>query len=416
MYKVIYKYSVYAYINTLFKHNILMYVYSVCMVCIYYLCIYLLYLLHHFRDIEDAERAQQNTAVYQRNLVHDRNYKKNTHQQQEEEESEYDDSELDSSGQDWNQEEEEEEGGEVLTAIEIQRLSQGKYKQKLIDDYDQVNIGTSIENSQDKESAEVKIKPSKPSDFTTEELFYTISNNRNEINLSQLKRWVYIRELRQAGSLTIPILQQIFQKAGGHRGYLNIDQFELFLEIFADTLGLVDEDDYISDTNGNNNIPYYIDDYKSSSSSNNNEIETTIQNSDLVSVKTASELSSSTIPSDNLSIQTLFTHITQKKTHLSYANLLQRWKVFSDLVAVDSKLAKKLRQSFAHCAKTSTLRGKMDEKGFIVYVNDHIRPAAALALSKQCTSSDSSTGSGSSNSGDGSNIKKVSIYVVVIYL
>ena len=293
-----------------------MYTYCVCFVYMYYIYMYLLFLLHHLRDIEDAERAQQNTAVYQRNLVHDRNYKKNTHQHQEAEE-EYDDSELDSSRLDWNQEEEEEEGGEVLTAIEIQRLSQGKYKQKLIDDYDQVNIGTSIENSQDKDSAEVKIKPSKHSDFTTEELFYTISNNRNEINLSQLKRWVYIRELRQAGSLTIPILQQIFQKAGGHRGYLHIDQFESFLEIFAETLGLVDEEDYISDTTGNNNIPYYIDDYKSSSSSssssstsssssasnscgNNNAIETTIQNSDLVSVETASELSISTIPSDNL--------------------------------------------------------------------------------------------------------------------
>ena len=79
--------------------------------------------------------------------------------------------------------------------------------------------------------------------MSSEELFDSLSNGREYVTMSDLKKWDYLNVLLDGGIVAKDTLKSLFTTSGAAMGRLNNDQFELFIEKLMDKLDLEDEND-----------------------------------------------------------------------------------------------------------------------------------------------------------------------------
>lgn len=188
------------------------------------------------------------------------------------EDDEYDDDEENPDGNDYSsrkdsamfglekelEEDDDDEKGEILTSEEVRKLTG---KRLLIDDFtneeDDGSEGKKKSNSQTKKKKTDSLLSSftKDEEITPSELFTELTNGHYYLTLNHLKKWYYIQTFLEEGHLSNDQLRRIFRDAGGFRGRLNEEQFENFLEMFQDELGLHEEDEVEIDDEGNVIVP-----------------------------------------------------------------------------------------------------------------------------------------------------------------
>jgi hypothetical protein len=88
--------------------------------------------------------------------------------------------------------------------------------------------------------------------MTIEELFESLSGGKQMITMKDLRRWDYVKEMQEIGELSEETLVELVSKAGGKQQRLGEMQFERFVDMLADSLGLEDESttDYTGEEEG----------------------------------------------------------------------------------------------------------------------------------------------------------------------
>lgn len=161
------------------------------------------------------------------------------------------------------------ERGETLSVAEIRALTAHRVSQQQLNDYDEVNKGdvslpnpaypasmtrTTLNGAADGAASTAGARNSvrngavlahsaAANQLSTEELFESLSNKRSFLTLGELKKWQYVRQmLLTDGALTPLMLQDLFTQSGARQGRMDVDHFEVFLDLFVDVLGLEEED------------------------------------------------------------------------------------------------------------------------------------------------------------------------------
>ena len=134
---------------------------------------------------------------------------------------------------------------EYLSDAEIQEISEKRQKSKLlIDDTQNYPRGGDAGASSDKKSTSSKNNGiDDGEDISTEELFEEICGNKQYITVEDVaKEWDFVAGFIADGDLSLQDLSQLFQAAGARQGKLLLYQFDTFIDLLADKLGL-DEDE-----------------------------------------------------------------------------------------------------------------------------------------------------------------------------
>jgi hypothetical protein len=314
------------------------------------------------------------------------------------------------------------ETGEVLSEAEVRRLTANRRGEApgraLVEDFDKVNREDSSDEAEDMlavaKAARKKAAALGEDQYTTEELFQSLSNRKPFLTLSDIKKWDYARLLMQDGDLTMPVLQSVFQRAGAVRGQLGPEQFGLFLDLFAAELGLAEDDgSFIDDeeeallapgsianpekgpatTNSNRKQKFVIDDFaevvgstaavatSTSTAKHNNQKQDNkpapefIQLPDGLSVGVSDPATSAPPRAMQTLSDALFETFAQGKAHVDFETLVQKWDTLRLLIARDAGNAVRLRQSFTECANGSKVKGQVDAAGFAKFVDSGVSSA-----------------------------------------
>jgi len=183
-------------------------------------------------------------------------------------EDDEDDEDMDDMDDDEDDDNDDEDEGEELTAEEVRRLTSGRTQQPqiVIDDFknraaDPLAVGKAKGKGRgfangltagaglplsDAEQLALKKRTDAMNDqaeeISIDELFRDLcARGRDYVTVKDVKKWDYLQELMKDGELTDTILAELFVEAGATQGKLLEEQFEDFVDILADTLGLEEQ-------------------------------------------------------------------------------------------------------------------------------------------------------------------------------
>jgi hypothetical protein len=321
------------------------------------------------------------------------------------------------------------EAGEVLSKAEVRRLTADR--RTLADDYDGANREDATDEAADSaalaKAARNKASALGEDQYTTDELFESLSNRKPFLTLSDVKKWDYARLLIQDGSLTVPVLQCLFQRAGAVRGQLGPGKFGLFLDLFADELGLAEDDGSFVDeeaelfalgapaatkdptssvtVRSHKKLKFAIDDFaeavasipvvkpapgsttaekRSARKQDKQKPSEYIELPDGLSVSLSQPDNASPPRAMQTLTDALFETFAKGKPHVDFETLVQKWDTLRTLIARDGGNAVRLRQSFAECAKASKVKGHVDAAGFARFVDGGVSAALTTMQVSSC--------------------------------
>ena len=145
--------------------------------------------------------------------------------------------------------------GEELTAEEIKSLTMGRSSQPqiVIDDFGGSSGGSSGSRRQkagpspeevlaERRSAGATTMEDQGEEVSLEELFQELcGKGRDYVTVRDVKKWDYLQDLLADGDLSDDDLAELFEEAGAVGGKLVEDQFDDFIDLLADSLGLEEE-------------------------------------------------------------------------------------------------------------------------------------------------------------------------------
>jgi hypothetical protein len=105
---------------------------------------------------------------------------------------------------------------------------------------------------QDLEANNMELTPNESQEMSTEELFAELSKGRDYVTIKEIKRWDYVVDALRDGDITEDDLKELIREAGGRvtGGRLSEDDFDQFIDLFADRLGLEDDENIEGDEDG----------------------------------------------------------------------------------------------------------------------------------------------------------------------
>lgn len=135
---------------------------------------------------------------------------------------------------------------EVLSVEEIRRLTKGRDAKILIDDVGTEESSSTSKSSKSDRNIDKSLEPDY--EMSSEELFEEIGNGKSQIYMKDLKKWDYLRDLLDDKAVDNDTLKKIFKQASRGQTALDVDQFDEFVDLLAESLEFDDVDEDFDET------------------------------------------------------------------------------------------------------------------------------------------------------------------------
>lgn len=303
---------------------------------------------------------------------------------------------------------------EILSQEEIDEIVRQRMERKnqlessVIADDTLILDTKKLKNIQSDEDNDLILSESEEMEISSEELFKDLSRGKSYISMNDLKQWDYVSQAMIDGDISEKDLITLFREAGGigHSGKLDEEQFDIFLDLFADFLDLDSQDNILiddsadDDTDADDLAEILLDETKDLKSISSNQ-ESSSQNidddvdNDLMSVSggisgpdkrlSFSDLqnddessSSNPLPERKYNVQlseSMFKSISGKKGYILLEDVFQ-WDIAKALLDAKLKTEADIENYFKDAlqknsqpvkltkSKQSLSKAKLDKQGF----------------------------------------------------